>query len=56
MMSIPSYKADWEKKKKFYEENKFKVNQNLFITTESETGGIDSIAIERVIDEIQKKL
>jgi len=54
MMSIPSYKADWEKKKKFYEENKFKMNENLFITTESETGGIDSIAIEKIIDKIHQ--
>ncbi len=54
MMSIPSYKSDWEKKIKFYEENKFKMNENLFTTTESEKGGIDSIAIEKVIVNIQK--
>jgi hypothetical protein len=54
MMSIPSYKSDWEKKLKFYEDNKFKLNENLFITTESETGGIDSIAIEKVIAKIKE--
>ncbi len=56
MMSIPSYKADWEKKMKFYEENKFKMNENLFTTTESNSGGIDSLAIEKVINDIQKIL
>jgi len=56
MMSIPSYKADWEKKKLFYEENKFKMNENLFTTTENEKGGIDSIAIEKQIAEIVSRL
>ena len=53
MLSVPSYKADWEKKLQFYEENGFKINENLFITTESEKGGIDSKEIERVVDQIQ---
>ncbi|WP_124978788.1 AAA family ATPase [Nonlabens xiamenensis] len=52
MLSIPSYKADWEKKKKFYEDNGFVMNENFFITTESEKDGIDSMAIERVINKI----
>ncbi|TBX68343.1 hypothetical protein EZL74_08510 [Flavobacterium silvisoli] len=56
MLSVPSYKADWEKKKQFYLDSGFKMNENLFITTESEKGGIDSKEIERVIDEIQKLL
>ena len=56
MMSLPSYKADWEKKKLFYHENNFKANENLFVTTESERGGIDSIEIEKVIKNIQQYL
>lgn len=56
MLSVPSYKADWEKKKLFYEENGYRINENLFITTESEKGGIDSKEIERVIDVIQNLL
>jgi hypothetical protein len=56
MMSVPSYKSDWEKKKKFYEENGYKLNKNLFITTESEKGGIDSKEIERVVGAIGKLL
>lgn len=54
MMSVPSYKADWEKKLKFYNENGYKLNDNLFVTTESEKGGIDSFAIEDVIEQIQQ--
>ncbi|MCV9933029.1 ATP-dependent RecD-like DNA helicase [Flavobacterium sp. LS1R47] len=56
MLSVPSYKADWEKKKQFYEDNGYHLNENLFITTESEKGGIDSKEIERVIDKIQNLL
>ena len=56
MMSIPSYKSDWEKKKLFYEKNKFTLNENLFTTTESEKGGIDSLAIEKVIEKIKEIL
>jgi ATP-dependent exoDNAse (exonuclease V) alpha subunit len=56
MMSVPSYVVDWEKKKKFYEENDFKFHENLFTTTESEIGGIDSIAIEKEIMKIKNLL
>lgn len=49
-------KADWEKKLKFYQENGFQLNVNLFTTTESESGGIDSITIENIINEIMGKL
>ncbi len=56
MLSIPSYKHDWEKKLKFYKTNGFELNENLFLTTESEKGGIDSKEIERVIDIIQELL
>lgn len=52
MMSLPSYKADWEKKLAFYESNGYKIGNNLFTTTESEKGGIDSLAIADVIDKI----
>jgi len=52
MMSLPSYKADWDKKLVFYKENGFNMNENLFTTTESEKGGIDSLAIEKVIEQI----
>lgn len=52
MMSLPSYKADWDKKLDFYKENGFNLNENLFTTTESEKGGIDSLAIEKVIEQI----
>ncbi|QMU31364.1 AAA family ATPase [Adhaeribacter radiodurans] len=54
MMAVPSYREDWEKKLKFYQENGFALNENLFITSESENGGIDSIAIERIIAQIEE--
>jgi len=54
MMSLPSYKVDWEKKLQFYKDNGYKLDDNLFTTTESEKGGIDSLAIEEVIRKIEK--
>lgn len=56
MMSLPSYKADWEKKLQFYKDNGYKLDDNLFTTTESEKGGIDSLAIEVVIRKIEKMI
>ncbi len=56
MMALPSYRAAWEKKLAFYNENGYKLNEALFITTESEKGGIDSLAIEEVIGEIEKMI
>ncbi|TCD28643.1 hypothetical protein EZ456_04435 [Pedobacter psychrodurus] len=56
MLSVPGYRADWEKKKQFYLDNGFIEGETLFITTESEAGGIDSKAIERIIDQIEELL
>lgn len=56
MMSLPSYKADWDKKLLFYHDNGYRLNDNLFTTTESEKGGIDSLAIEDVINQIVKMI
>lgn len=56
MMSVPAYAADWEKKKFFYEKNGFVVNENLFVTTESESAGINSLEIEKTISQISTKL
>lgn len=56
MMSIPSYRQDWYKKLKYYEQNGFKLGENLFTTTESDKGGIDSKEIEKVVETIEKLL
>ncbi|MDD2284773.1 MAG: AAA family ATPase [Paludibacter sp.] len=56
MMSLPSYKADWEKKLQFYKDNGYKLDDSLYTTTESEIGGIDSLAIEEVIRKIEKMI
>lgn len=56
MMSVPSYKADWAKKLKFYSENDFSINENLFTTKEGENGAIDSMAIEKVVIQILNRL
>ncbi len=54
MLTVPSYKQDWQKKLSFYEANGFKLGVNLFVTEDKENGAIDSIEIEQVIKKIQK--
>lgn len=54
MLHKPSYREEWEIKKKFYERNGYIIGQNLFVTTEDENGAIDSKSIkENVISKIK---
>ncbi len=56
MLHKPNYKEEWEKKKKFYEDNGFVENVNLFTTTEDENGSIDSYSINsKIIPKIKEK-
>lgn len=55
MLHKPSYREEWEIKKKFYERNGYIVGQNLFVTTEDENGAIDSKYImENIIKTIKE--
>ncbi len=57
MLHKPAYRKDWEKKKKFYEEQGFIEGVNLFITVDDEKGGIDSQSIkDGVISELKALL
>ena len=56
MMSIPTYRQDWDKKKLFYEHCGLVLNETLFTTTESVTNGIDSLEIEKVVNAIVELL
>lgn len=54
MLHKPSYREDWDIKKQFYENNGFVLGENLFVTTEDESGGIDSEIInEKIIKKIK---
>ena len=53
MLHKPSYKEDWEKKKKFYFENDIKEGERLFTTRDNEDGAIDSKEIEKVLNQIK---
>lgn len=56
MLHKPTYKEEWEKKLKFYLDNGFVVGENLFTTQDNESGAIDSIEIEKVLNQILEKL
>ncbi len=56
MLTLPSYKFDWEKKLKFYEDNGFKLGVNLFTTEDKPNGAIDSIEIDKTLGKIQNLL
>lgn len=47
LLSKPDYRAGWERKKRWYEENGFIEGQNLFVTADDERGGLDAIEIEK---------
>lgn len=54
MLNKPSYREEWEIKKKFYEDNEIFEGERLFITKDDEYGGIDSKEIEKVIEKIKE--
>ena len=54
MLELPSYKASWEKKLKFYHEIGFKEGENLFTTEDHENGRFDTSEVIDVIDKIKE--
>lgn len=56
MLHKPSYKAEWDKKLIFYQENDFEVDENLFVTRDEENGSIDSERIEEIINVIKEMI
>jgi ATP-dependent exoDNAse (exonuclease V) alpha subunit len=48
MMSRDDYRRGWEWKRKWYEQNGFRLGENLFTTQDDERGGLDSRPIEQV--------
>jgi hypothetical protein len=54
MMSRPDYRRGWEWKKDWYTKNSFIEGQNLFTTQETDDGGLNSIDIKAVIEQIKR--
>lgn len=46
----------WERKRAWYENNGFKIGENLFTTQEDERGGLDSGPIQETAERIRKLL
>ena len=56
MMDRDDYRASWEWKKHWYEENGFVLGRNLFATRDDERGGLDSTEVGKVAKQIQPLL
>ena len=53
MLDIPSYAEAWKRKLEFYKSIGYEEGENLF-TTHDDNGSIDSLAIKKIIDEIEE--
>ena len=53
LLHKPSYKEDWEIKKKFYSVNDINEGERLFTTRDNEDGAIDSLEIDKVLKKIK---
>jgi len=51
MINNTAYQKYWEEKKAFYESNGIKEDKNLIVTYDDENGGIDSVKINKIIQE-----
>lgn len=54
MLTVPEYRASWEKKLKFYNSIGFVEGENLFTTIDHENGSIDTTEIMDVIEQIKE--
>jgi ATP-dependent exoDNAse (exonuclease V), alpha subunit - helicase superfamily I member len=53
MLNVPSYAEAWKRKLEFYKSIGYEEGENIFTTRDDDNGSIDSIAIKKVIDEIE---
>jgi UvrD-like helicase C-terminal domain len=56
MLRRQDYRAGWEWKKKWYEDNGFVQGKNLFTTQDDERGGLDSKAVKLLAGKIRQSL
>lgn len=56
MLSQADYRQSWERKKDWYLRNGLLEGKNLFTSSETETGGLDSEVVERVAKQIKTLL
>jgi len=56
MLDRDDYRRGWDWKRNWYENNGFKIGENLFTTQEDERGGLDSGPIQETAERIRKLL
>jgi hypothetical protein len=56
MLDRDDYRRGWEWKRAWYENNGFKIGEDLFTTQEDERGGLDSRPIQETAERIRRLL
>ena len=56
LLNQARYREKWAKKRAWYEQNGFVMGENLFTTTESKRGGLDSRKVMEIAQIIKAKL
>lgn len=56
MLNRDDYRRGWEWKRAWYDDNGFKLGENLFTTEDDERGGLDSAPIQETAEHIRKLL
>ncbi len=53
MMSRPDYRQGWEWKRRWYSDNGYELERNLFTSEDDDRGGLDAQAVSEVADKIK---
>ena len=56
MLNRDDYRRGWEWKRSWYENNGYRLGENLFTTQDDERGGLDSVPIQEIAKRIRKLL
>ena len=56
MLSMEDYRVGWEWKKRWYSENGFIVENNLFTTEDDPKGGLNAVQVKEIALKIKDKL
>lgn len=56
MLSRPTYRRSWERKKEWYRQKGFEEGDRLFVTYDDDRGGLDASEVKRVARQIQERI
>jgi len=53
MLSRPDYRVSWDRKRLWYEQNGYVENENLFVTSDDERGGLDASSVQQAAQAVK---